>query len=144
MSIAQFGLQVTNPQSEIIKKIDPTHIASAIEHQHELNLRRVTYGEKELAQFNEEAVRIHERDNRDRTERGRENDRLERVFYVLFGTIVVLMGILILKGEYEIALKLFGGAAFILCAVLGGMGIESVRRERKKKKGASEEDDDAK
>jgi hypothetical protein len=128
------GLQVTNPEAEIIKKVTPEHIARAIETTHEIELRRLDLNEKELQDQCTEAERRHARDDRDRTDLKQGDDRLERMFYVVFGAVVLMAAGLFFRDKEELALKLVGAFIAVLITLVGGMGLETARQARKRKR----------
>jgi hypothetical protein len=137
---SMMSLQVSNPEAEIIKKVTPEHITRAIETTHEQNMRRLGIHEIEIKHESDEAVREHSRDERDRDDLKRSDARLERMFYVVFGSVGAMAIVLVVKDKTDEALKLVAASVAILLALVGGMGLAIARQNRKRSKPPARED----
>jgi hypothetical protein len=125
------AVSVTNAEMEVLRKVTPEHISQEMQLRHERDMRRIGLQEKDIEVEREQAKDDLTRDQRDREDLKRTDGRLERMFYVVLGSVVVICTTLIATGHPDIAVKVIGAFVAVLVALLGGVGVESLRRARK-------------
>lgn len=130
------GLQLStsNAEMEVVKRVTPEHISLELRNGHARALRQLELQEKAIDDERSEREREHERDQRDREEQRSADGRLERMFYVVFGSVLFIAALLILKGKEDLALKVVAGFAALLVSLAGGVGFERLRQERAKRR----------
>ena len=119
------GVQFSNPEVELVKKLQPEHITLEMKHQHERAMRRLENESRELDALREDRGRISQ-------DRNASDKRLLAAFYVVFGAVFAIVFVLVFRGAYDQAMKVGGGVVTLAVALAGGMGIERVRQDRKR------------
>lgn len=120
----------SNAEMEVVRRVTPEHISLELSNSHARALRHFDIHEKAIENERRERDREHERDRRDRDERRLGDNRLERMFYVVFATVAGISVLLVLKDKTDLALKFVGGFAALFVTLAGGVGVERLRQDR--------------